>query len=165
MGGVPSVDLLDEIFVVADPAEVARRVADPALWRRWWPGVEHTVFHDRGREGLRWSIAGDLVGTCEVWLQAWGDGVIVHAYVRADPTRRGSATEPMPGKSARARRRVARIRRSVHASVRRGLLELKDDLDLGRPAGVPREGAPSPAALLARHEERTAGGSRRAEPG
>ena len=34
---VPTLDLADDTFVVADPAEVAAVVHDPGRWHRWWP--------------------------------------------------------------------------------------------------------------------------------
>src|SRR5664280_1545623 len=70
--GMPMVDLADETFVVAALADVARRLHDPQLWRRWWPELELTLFQDRGERGLRWTVTGRLVGSSEVWLEPWG---------------------------------------------------------------------------------------------
>src|SRR3982750_2370520 len=106
---------MDETFVVVDPATLAARLRDPALVRRAWPGLDLVVFMDRGDQGIRWSITGDLVGSCEIWLEPYGDGVIVHYFLRADPPRRGSRTEPVVGSGPRRQRRAVRIGRD-HAT-------------------------------------------------
>ncbi|MCU0265850.1 MAG: polyketide cyclase / dehydrase and lipid transport [Actinomycetia bacterium] len=121
---MPAVDLIDETFVVAAPAEVAAVVHDPARWKQWWPDLALTVFMDRGELGIRWSATGPLVGSVELWLEPFGDGVIVHHFLRADPVRPGA--DPV-----RLRRRHALAwKRSVNA--------LKDELEGGRAAGEPR---------------------------
>jgi hypothetical protein len=119
----PSVDLIDETFVVAAPARLAQWFADPALWRQWWPDLRLTVEADRGVEGIRWRVDGALVGSAEIWLEPWHDGVIVHWFVRAEPRRRGDGE---------------RIRREYATTFKRRIFALKDDLERGRPAGVPR---------------------------
>jgi hypothetical protein len=119
----PSVDLVDETFVVAAPQALARRFSDPALWQDWWPDLRLTVTADRGLEGVRWAVEGALVGSAEIWLEPWRDGVIVHWFLRAKPLR--------PGKAAR-------VRRSYATAFKRRMHALKDDLEGGRPAGVPR---------------------------
>jgi hypothetical protein len=53
-----SIQIADETFVAADPAEVGRAVGDPASWRRWWPDLLLTVVDDRGELGHRWTVAG-----------------------------------------------------------------------------------------------------------
>jgi hypothetical protein len=124
---MPLLDLIDETFVVADPDVVAAAFADERRWREWWPGLQLTVFMDRGREGVRWSVAGELVGSSEVWLEPHSDGVIVHYYVRCDP----AAGRRTPRAGARLRRRHAvRWKRHVNA--------LKDELEAGRAPGEPR---------------------------
>lgn len=132
------VDLIDETFIVADPAVVADALHDLALWEQLFPGLELTVFMDRGAEGLRFTVTGAMVGSSELWVQPWGDGAIVHYYLRVDLTRRGSSTEPVPASGRRsARRGVAARTRHVHR-VKRGINELKDRLEAGRPPGVGR---------------------------
>lgn len=131
-------DLVDEVFVVAEPAVVAAAVHDPALWRRWWPDLELTVFQDRGAAGLRFTVTGAMVGTSELWLEPWGDGVVVHSYLRANPTRRGSATEPRKLGPWRARREARRRALAVKSAVN----ALKDELERGRVPGEPREAPP-----------------------
>lgn len=131
-----SVDLVNETFIVATPAAVAARIHDPALWRRWWPDLELTVFADRLEAGLRWTVTGALVGSAELWLEPWGDGVIVHHYLRADPTRPGSGTEAV----RRRPRQLDRLRRAQAMRSKRHILALKDELEAGRAPGTGRAG-------------------------
>jgi hypothetical protein len=122
---VASIDLVDECFVVAPPATVAARFADPAAWPDWWPGMALTVFMDRGEKGLRWSVAGELTGSTEVWCEAWHDGTIVHWYLRVDPVR------PLPDDALRERREALTLRWKAR------MFALKDDLERGRRPGTP----------------------------
>lgn len=138
---MPSVDLVDETFVVVDPGVLAAIVADSGRWRVWWPDLELTVFMDRGREGIRWTVAGSLVGSSEIWLQAYDDGVIVHYYLRADPTVPGSRTEARTvGDSPRARRSIDALRRRRAVAWKQIIWGLKDELEAGRRPGEPRVG-------------------------
>ena len=138
---MPMVDLIDETFVVAAPADVAAALHDEALWRELWPGLELVVFQDRAEQGLRFTVTGALVGTSELWVEPYADGAIVHYYCRCDVTRRGSATEPVTGPPRRlARTRLAATR--AHAlATKAGLNRLKDRLEAGRPPGEPRDSA------------------------
>jgi len=137
---VPMVDLIDETFLVADPSAVAAAVHDSATTSSFWPDLELTVFQDRGLAGVRWTVTGALVGSAEVWLEPWGDGVVLHVYVRADITRRGSATEPIAGSPSRLRRRsLAEIRRRAWA-VKKAAWQLKANLEDGRAPGEPGTG-------------------------
>jgi hypothetical protein len=138
---VPLIDLMDETFVVAEPQTLAARLRDPALVRRAWPGLDLVVFMDRGDEGIRWSVTGDLVGSCEIWLERFGDGVIVHYFLRADPTRRGSNTEPWPGANRRQQRRAVRMARDHALHWKAVLHQVKDELEAGRAAGEPAAAA------------------------
>jgi hypothetical protein len=122
------VDIIDESFVVADAAELARRFADPALWREWWPELNLTVTRDRGIKGVQWTVAGALVGSAEIWLEQWRDGVIVHWFLRADPARPVAA------------RRVPRLRESYVRGYKRRIHALKDELERDRAGGTPRVG-------------------------
>src|SRR3954465_15276577 len=99
---------MDETFVVVDPATLAARLRDPEVVRRAWPGLDLVVFMDRGDQGIRWSITGDLVGSGEVWRGAFGGGVIVHYSLRAAPPRRGSRTEPLTGPPRHLQRRAVK---------------------------------------------------------
>ncbi len=141
-GPVYTVDLVDETFIVADPATVALVVADPANWRRWWPNQRLTVFMDRGVKGIRWAVAGDVVGSSEIWLEAFGDGVILHYYLRVDPADPGR-----PGQirhfpdSPRGRRAADRLRRSSALSWKQHVWELKRVVEAGREVGSRRADA------------------------
>lgn len=116
-------DLIEESFVVAEPSQVMARLREPERWRRWWPDLTLEVFQDRGDEGLRWTVTGALVGSMEVWLEPFGDGVIIHHYLRAD------------GPTGRSGLRQAR-RRARHA--KRLFWALKDEFERDRRPGEPR---------------------------
>lgn len=124
----PAIDIMDDSFVVADPAVLAGRFADAALWREWWPDLDLAVVRDRGRKGIRWAVSGALTGSAEIWLEPWLDGVIVHWYLRADP-----ATGRV--------RRTDRMRRALLHDYKRRIHALKDELEQDRPVGAPRPGA------------------------
>ena len=130
---MPQVDVIDETFVVAPPATVAAALRDPALWRRLFPDLDVTVHMDRGDEGVRCTVTGALVGSNEFWVEPWGDGAIVHYYLRADVTRRGSDTEPV----VVSPRRAVRVRSAHCVRLKAGLNALKDRLEAGRPPGMP----------------------------
>lgn len=132
------VDVVDETFIVVERARIASVVADPVRWRAWWPGLHLSVFMDRGLDGIRWSVTGDLVGSCEIWLEASGDGVMVHHYLRADPTVPGSPAQPrrLPD-STRGRREIDRLRRRHVLAWKRAVWALKDELEDDRPPGEP----------------------------
>jgi hypothetical protein len=125
---------MDETFVVATPEAVAAALHDPATWSAWWPDLALVVEKDRGLAGLHFSVSGPLVGTGELWLEPFGDGVIVHVFLRADPTRPDdpTTTTTLP---TRALWREARRRAW---QTKRGMGRLKDDLEGRRQAGEPR---------------------------
>ena len=127
---MPGVDVADDTFVVADPAEVARRVADPAAWVRWWPDLRLQVIRDRGVKGVQWRVSGALVGSMEIWLEPALDGVVVHHYLRAG--------HPPGAGAARGRRATARERRQRALAWKRHVTALKDELESGRVPGTPR---------------------------
>ena len=133
---MPVVDLIDETFVVAAPAEVSAAVHDPERTKTWWPDLDLTVFMDRGVDGVRWTVTGGLVGTAEVWLEPFGDGTIVHVFLRCDPTRRGSATEIATVDP----RRGLTLLRARAWEIKQWSWRLKDELERGRLAGEPRPG-------------------------
>jgi len=132
------VDLIDETFVVAEPARIAAALHDPALWRRLWPRLDLVVFQDRGDQGLRFTVTGDLVGTNEFWVEPYADGAVIHYYCRCDVTRRGSATEPVTGSPCRLLRTALRAMREHATTTKAGLNTLKDELEGGRRPGTPR---------------------------
>ncbi|HEV7657670.1 MAG TPA: polyketide cyclase / dehydrase and lipid transport [Mycobacteriales bacterium] len=119
-----ALDLVDETFVVAHAAAVAAVVRDPARWERWWPDLRLGVFQDRGDAGVRWNVRGALTGSMEVWLEPYGDGVLVHHYVRCDPVGRDTITP---------RERRARQRRAKQV-----FWALKDELEGDRRPGEGR---------------------------
>jgi hypothetical protein len=151
LDAVPAVDLIDETFLVASPEAVAAAVHDPARTATWWPDLELTVFQDRGVDGIRWTATGGMVGTVEVWCEAMGDGVLLHVYLRCDPTRPGTPTEPR-ALSPRAADRARRVRA---LQVKQWSWRLKDELEIGRAPGEPRPDVPlagvvpAPAAEVA----------------
>lgn len=124
---VPALDLVDETFVAAAPAAVAAVVHDVDRWRRWWPDLALSVFQDRGEQGIRWNVAGALAGSMEVWLEPYGDGVIVHYYLRCDP----------PGAAALTPRSADRERRRRALRAKQVFWRLKDDLEGDRRPGEP----------------------------
>ena len=122
---MPSIDIVCDDFVVAEPASVAARLGDPSLWRDWWPGLRLTPYDDRGPRGVRWTVAGELTGTAELWLEEVRDGVVVHWYLRADPT---------------GRKNPRRLRDAYVTAYRERLWAFKDEIEGGRAPGEHRPG-------------------------
>jgi hypothetical protein len=130
---VPQLDVIDETFVVARPGAVSALLHDPGRLRQWWPELRLSVFQDRAEQGIRWQVSGALagsalVGSMEVWLEEFGDGVIVHYYLRADPAGGPLAS---PRRAVRAVRRLQLQAKSVFWRV-------KDELEGARRPGDPR---------------------------
>jgi hypothetical protein len=123
------VDLIDEIFIVAEPERIRAATCDPVRWATWFPGATFTSYDDRGPLGDRWTVTGSLVGTAEVWLEVHGDGTVVHAYLRVDP----SDSDDRGG-----RRRKDTIAASSALSLKRRLFEVKDLLEGDRAPGTTR---------------------------
>ncbi|MEZ5185851.1 MAG: polyketide cyclase / dehydrase and lipid transport [Candidatus Nanopelagicales bacterium] len=127
-------DLVDETFVVAPPAVLARIVADPESWRRWWPDLDLVVFMDRGQAGQRWSMTGALVGSMEIWIEPFADGAILHHYMRGEPSEDGRIPKPWPDTPAGWRKAAAARARRAKAW-KRSVWQLKSELEAGRAAG------------------------------
>ena len=125
-----SIQIADETFVAADPAEVGRAVADPASWRRWWSDLELTVVEDRGEAGHRGTVAGALTGTMEVWLQPVLDGVVLHYFLHAEPS--GAAAWQL------AKMNRAKMNHRRRVAGKNMAFELKRTLEATRPVGVSR---------------------------
>jgi len=125
---VPRIDLIDETFVVAPATRVAEQIRNPRCWRSWWPDLRLTTYQDRADAGVRWNVTGALVGSMEVWIEPWGDGVILHYYLRADPV------GPRQQRSDRDEVRARAIR------AKEIFWRLKDDLEGDRPPGCGRAG-------------------------
>lgn len=120
---------VDQGFVAASPDAVFARLADPATYPAWWPdatagalrlgGGDVRMVQERRREGIGLTsrLEGRVPGTLEWYLEAFEDGTIVHAILHLQP----------PGGARRSARRLLRAR----ASLRRGLLGLKRDVEDG----------------------------------
>ena len=125
-----SVQIADETFICADPADVGRAVADLANWRRWTPDLRLTVIEDRAEKGQRWTVAGALTGTMEVWLEEMLDGVILHYFLHAEPA--GVAAWEL------AKMDLAKINHRRRVAGKVMSFEIKQRLEASRPVGVPR---------------------------
>ena len=125
-----SIQIADETFVAADPAQVGRAVADRASWRRWWPDLRLTVVQDRGAAGHRWTVAGALTGTTEIWLEPMLDGVILHYFLHAEPS--GVAAWQL------AKMNLAKLNHRRRVAGKDMAFELKRTLEQSRPVGVSR---------------------------
>ncbi|MFD6199639.1 polyketide cyclase / dehydrase and lipid transport [Mycobacteriaceae bacterium NPDC060252] len=80
-----SIQVADQTFIAADPADIGRAISNPADWRRWWPDLQLNVVEERGEKGIRWTVAGAVTGTMEVWLEPALDGAILHYFLHAEP--------------------------------------------------------------------------------
>jgi hypothetical protein len=107
------VDVLDDTFIAADPALVRRQLDDEAWCAAVWPHLSRHVQRDRGPKGIRWTVAGQVVGEMEVWIEPWWEGALVHHYLR------GTSGPGAPRDVAL--RHTLRWKRAVHA--------LKDSLE------------------------------------
>jgi hypothetical protein len=122
---MPAVDVVDETFLVVPPAALAAVFADRANWSRFWPDLRLSVYVDRGDAGIRWTVRGALTGTMEVWLEPVLDGTLLHYFLRADP--------PEPFRRPRDQLAAIRGRQTAAKAI---ALDLKRDLEAGRPPGV-----------------------------
>ncbi len=132
------IDLADDTFLAADPAAVAAVVGDPHQWAMWWPGLRLVTTRDRGLKGRQWRVEGPLRGTAEIWLEPWGDGVLVHHYLRLDYL--CPDTSSVPGPTSALRRRAARERERRTQAWKCAVHALKDDLERGRRPGTAAAG-------------------------
>jgi hypothetical protein len=144
---MPTVDLVDETFIAVDRGILVPIIADEGRWRMWWPQWRMSVFMDRREQGIRWSISGSLVGSCEIWLESVLDGVLLHYYLRADPAVPGSPTTPreLPS-SPSGRRAAAALRRRQALSWKSHAWRLKDELESGRRPGQAARSGSLPTA-------------------
>lgn len=125
---VPPLNMVDETFVVAEPAVLVALLHDPDRCRQWWPDLRLSVLQDRAEQGIRWQATGALIGNMEVWLEKFGDGVIVHYYLRAK----------LAGAPASSARRAAKAIRRRQLHLKRVFWQLKDELEGSRRPGDPR---------------------------
>ncbi|KAF0842503.1 polyketide cyclase / dehydrase and lipid transport [Nocardia caishijiensis] len=121
-----SIQVADQTFLAAPPAAIAEVLGAPNNWRRWWPDLHLDVREDRGDKGIRWTVAGPLTGTMEVWLEAAADGAILHYFLHAEPT----SAKPLAPRALAAANRARRV------AGKNMSFELKARLEAGRPAGV-----------------------------
>jgi hypothetical protein len=125
-----SIQIADETFVAADPVEVGRAIGDPASWRRWWPDLLLTVVEDREDKGHRWTVAGALTGTMEIWLEPVLDGVVLHYFLHAEPS--GVAAWQL------AKMNLAKMNHRRRVAGKNMAFEIKRTLEATRPVGVSR---------------------------
>jgi hypothetical protein len=125
-----SIQIADETFVAADPVEVGRAIGDPASWRRWWPDLLLTVVEDRAAAGHRWTVAGALTGTMEIWLEPVLDGVVLHYFLHAEPS--GAAAWQL------AKMNLAKMNHRRRVAGKNMAFEVKRTLEATRPVGVSR---------------------------
>lgn len=125
---VHSIQVADQTFVAAAPAAVGRAVGDRASWRRWFPDLLLDVVEDRGDKGVRWTVAGPLIGTMEIWLEPVLDGVLLHYFLHAEPS---GATPAQPGA-----RDLAAMTHRRRVAGKRMAFEVKNTLEAARPVGV-----------------------------
>lgn len=130
MNAMNSIQIADETFVCAEPSEVGAAVADPACWRRWWPDLILTVVEDRGPAGHRWTVAGALTGTMEIWLEPALDGVILHYFLHAEPA--GVSAHQL------ARMKLPKVNHQRRVAGKDMAFEVKCRLEAARPVGVTR---------------------------
>lgn len=124
---MPAIDVVDSTWIAAPPATVAAVVAEPANWRRWWPGLELAVHQWRAAKGVRWtvrSVAGrdGLAGSAEVWLEPSAEGVVAHFFLRLDS----------PAGRTVSARRADRITDEYRRRTKEAFWALGDRLDPGR---------------------------------
>jgi hypothetical protein len=125
-----SIQVADETFVCADPADVGKAIADPTSWRRWWPDLRLVVVEDRGPAGQRWTVTGALAGTMEIWLETAFDGVILHYFLHAEPS--GAAAWEL------ARMNFAKANHHRRVAGKRMAFEVKQKMEESRKVGVSR---------------------------
>ncbi len=125
-----SIQIADETFVAADPVDVGRAVGDPASWRRWWPDLLLTVVEDREDKGHRWTVAGALTGTMEIWLEPVLDGVVLHYFLHAEPS--AVAAWQL------AKMNLAKMNHRRRVAGKNMAFEVKRTLEASRPVGVSR---------------------------
>ena len=126
--GQPSIDVVDESFIRVRREMVAAVVAE--RWPSWWSNVSLEVYMDRGVQGMRWTVTGEMVGSSEIWLEEQAPGVVVHYYLRAEPTVPGTTATARPmATNRRARSQIDAMRRRHVLAWKQIVWALKDELE------------------------------------
>lgn len=112
--------LADETWIAASAARVGEAVADPVVWRWFWPDLRTTLEQARGDEGVRLAVVGPRwQGSCELYVHAEFDGVVLFHFLRIDPA----------GPVRIRRRDLSRQRRRRGRVGRAAAWRLKDQLE------------------------------------
>ncbi len=125
-----SIQVADQTFIAAAPADVGTAVSDAASWRRWWPDLLLEVVEDRAEKGIRWTVTGALTGTMEVWLEPMLDGVVFNYFLHAEPA--AAAAWQL------ARMNLAKMTHQRRVAGKRVAFEIKRKLEASRPVGASR---------------------------
>lgn len=123
-----SIQVADQTFVAADAARVGAEVGEALKWSRWWPDLQLTVVEDRADKGVRWSVAGPLTGTMEIWLEPELDGVVLHYFLHAEPT--GVSAAQL------AKVNLAKLTHRRRVAGKKMAFEVKATAEGSRPVGV-----------------------------
>ncbi len=105
---VTGINVVDEWYFAVSPAVAAARLGRLSFARALWPDLALSISEYRGLEGIRLLVHAPWKGTAEIWLEACGDGVIVHTYLRVTPPRPEWATPRRLRREAQRRSRYAR---------------------------------------------------------
>lgn len=125
-----SIQVADQTFIAADPVDIGRAISNPADWRRWWPDLQLNVVEERGEKGIRWTVAGPLTGTMEVWLEPALDGAILHYFMHAEPSAVSAAQA--------AKLNLVQLNHARRVAGKRFAFGIKQQLEAGRPIGESR---------------------------
>jgi hypothetical protein len=122
------VEIVDETVLRVPRDVVVAFIADRSRWATWWPGAEVTVVADLGAEGMRWTLAGTIVGASEVRVTVLDGGIMVRYQLRADPvvpgTRRVARRLPA---SPHGRRELESLRLRHAMAWKRSVWSLRED--------------------------------------
>ena len=89
-----------------------------------------TVVENREDKGHRWTVAGALTGTMEIWLEPVLDGVVLHYFLHAEPS--GVAAWQL------AKMNLAKLNHRRRVAGKNMAFEVKRTLEATRPVGVSR---------------------------
>lgn len=133
------IDIADDTVIYASTAQLIQIIREQSTWVQWWPDLKLEVYGDRGEKGLRWTVTGALVGSSEIWLESVQSAptaeaaTIVHYYLRANPTRSGSAVQARSvTNSPREQREIYKLRERHVLAWKRTVWALKDSLENSR---------------------------------